>query len=260
MKINIKRILSFFVIILSVCISCYAKTFLFIGDSITDGNWGSPQGYPCSSDERNKTDLNHVLGHGYVEMIAGEFMGEMPDSNYYFINRGISGETLYQIAARWDKDVMANNPDVISLLCGTNDIHYWLETGPASLEEFDFNSYKITLDSLINQTRRKLPDAEIVLCTPFVGRAGWAASSADFSLRKDGVDSIASIVREVCAAEKSSKVTLVDFNRLLEKLESENPDMAYWIWDGIHPTTAMHHRMAREWIQTEISKVLKIKK
>ena len=60
------------------------KTILFIGDSITDGNWGSPSTYPCSSDQRNKTDLNHVLGHGFVEMTAGYFMGEYPDSNYYF--------------------------------------------------------------------------------------------------------------------------------------------------------------------------------
>jgi hypothetical protein len=36
-------------------------TFLFQGDSITDGNWGQ-----VGSNKRNLNDGNHILGHGYV--------------------------------------------------------------------------------------------------------------------------------------------------------------------------------------------------
>lgn len=143
------------------------KTFLFIGDSITDGNWGSPNKYPCSTEERNLYDRNHLLGHGYAEMTAGYFMGEYPDSGFYFINRGICGETLGQIASRWQKDAIDHHPNVISLLCGTNDIHYWLEKNPTSIEEFDFVTYRTTLDSLLGVTKSSLPDSEILLCTPF---------------------------------------------------------------------------------------------
>lgn len=225
-----------------------AKTFLFIGDSITDGNWGSPQGYPCITDQRNQWDKNHILGHGYVEMIAGELGGENPDSSYYFINRGISGETLYQISSRWDKDVIAHNPDFISLLCGTNDIHYWLEKNPECIEDFDFNKYRQTIDSILDYTSQKLPDAKIVLCTPFVAKVGKTGESPDYMLREEAVDSIASIIRDVVNQRESQKVVLTDFNKLTRTLCTENPDMAYWIWDGIHPTTFMHYRMAKEWI------------
>lgn len=226
-----------------------ATTFLFIGDSITDGNWGSPSKYPCSSSERNQWDRNHILGHGYVEMTAGYFMGEFPENDNNFINRGISGETLYQIVNRWDEDAIKFNPEIISLLCGTNDIHYWLEKSPTNVSEFDFKDYKNTLDSLVTYTESVLPSSKIVLCTPFVAKAGYAGKVSDYDLRKVAVDSIAEITREV-AANHQNKVTLVDFNQLLNNLLKENPNPEYWVWDGIHPSTAMHYRMSRLWIDS----------
>ena len=226
------------------------KTILFIGDSITDGNWGSPSKYPCSSEERNLYDKNHILGHGFAEMTSGYFMGEYPDSDFNFINRGISGETLGQIAKRWQKDAIKFNPDVISLLCGTNDIHYWLENNPTTIEEFNFDLYRTTLDSLIVTTQEELPNCKIILCTPFVGKAGWAGEESLFPLREQGVDSIASITREVARKYSKENVRLVDFRLLKDTLVAENPSIDYWIWDGIHPTTAMHYRMSKQWIET----------
>lgn len=226
-----------------------AKTFLFIGDSITDGNWGSPQKYPCSSSERNLWDKNHILGHGFVEMIAGYYMGEFPASNYNFINRGISGETLGQIARRWDEDCLDHSPAVVSLLCGTNDVHYWLEGNPESLEEFNFHKFTSTLDSLVKITQTRLPDSEIVLCTPFVSQSGIVGRSDNYYLRKAAVDSLAAIIRQTVDSHPEKKIILVDFNRLSQRLNKEKETPEYWIWDGIHPTTAMHHRMAKEWIE-----------
>lgn len=229
------------------------KTILFIGDSITDGNWGSPSKYPCSSEERNRDDKNHILGHGFAEMTAGYFMGEFPDSDYNFINRGISGETLGQIASRWQKDAIDLKPDIISLLCGTNDIHYWLQQNPESIEEFDFNSYAVSLDSLILTTREALPECRIILATPFVGNAGWVGKAPDYKLREAGVDSIAAITRQIALKHRNQnqKIDLVDFNLLKSELIKQYPDTSYWIWDGIHPTTSMHYRMSKLWIEKD---------
>lgn len=245
----VKKIIILVLAIISYVALIDGKTFLFIGDSITDGNWGSPNKYPCSTEERNLYDRNHLLGHGYAEMTAGFFMGEYPDSSFYFINRGISGETLDQIASRWQKDVINHVPDVISLLCGTNDIHYWLERNPSSIDDFDFTNYRYTLDSLIFTTKTTLPESDILLCTPFVGKAGWAGNASNYHLREEGVDSIASITREIASKYSDQNVRLVDFNQLKDSLINENANMEYWIWDGIHPTTAMHYRMAKEWIK-----------
>lgn len=236
-----------FILCLSVFIA-RGELILFIGDSITDGNWGSPNKYPCSSSERNLWDKNHILGHGYPEMTAGYFMGNFPDKDYQFLNRGISGETLFQIADRWEKDAMQYSPDIISLLCGTNDVHYWLEKNPDNLEEFDFNRYRIELDSLVRYTLDKNPQIRFVLCTPFVAKAGSVGSDSNFELRKAAVDSIAKITREI-ASSFHEKISLVDFNSLLDELLIEKPSPEYWMWDGIHPTTAMHYRMSKLWIE-----------
>lgn len=42
--------------------------------------------------------------------------------NADFVARGVSGETLAQIAARFDRDVVAVQPAVVHLLGGTNDV------------------------------------------------------------------------------------------------------------------------------------------
>ena len=42
--------------------------------------------------------------------------------NADFVARGVSGETLAQIAARFDRDVVAVHPAIVHLLGGTNDV------------------------------------------------------------------------------------------------------------------------------------------
>src|SRR5215210_131798 len=54
-------------------------TFLFQGDSITDGN------------RTRDNDWNHVMGHGYAYLIASKLWFDFPDKNFHFFNRGISG-------------------------------------------------------------------------------------------------------------------------------------------------------------------------
>jgi hypothetical protein len=54
---------------------------LFQGDSITDGNRG------------RSADPNHILGHGYVFIIAAKYGAYLAPLNLEFMNRGNSGNT-----------------------------------------------------------------------------------------------------------------------------------------------------------------------
>ena len=65
---------------------------LFQGDSITDMKWG------C-----NQADRNHYLGHSYVFLIAGRLGMDMPKAKLAFFNRGISGNKVSDLKARWKK-------------------------------------------------------------------------------------------------------------------------------------------------------------
>src|SRR5580765_407417 len=128
---------------------------LFQGDSITDGNRG-----------RN-ADPNHILGHGYCFIIAAEFGGHFPERNLTFINRGVSGNKVTDLAARWKPDAVDLKPDLISILIGVNDA-----------QRIPVEQYEEVYDRLLQETRAVLPNVRFVLCEPFtlaVGskKTGW---------------------------------------------------------------------------------------
>ena len=64
---------------------------VFIGDSITDGNWGCVYHYKKTSAERSRTDLNHIYGHTYMSLVATWYETRHPRAGYQFYNRGFSG-------------------------------------------------------------------------------------------------------------------------------------------------------------------------
>ena len=67
---------------------------LFQGDSITDGNRG------------RSADPNHILGHGYVFIIAARHGAAFPEAKLEFMNRGVSGNTVLELEKRWDKETL----------------------------------------------------------------------------------------------------------------------------------------------------------
>lgn len=69
-------------------------TFLFQGDSITDGN------------RSRNNDWNHVMGHGYQYIIASKLWYDFPKKGFNFFNRGISGNKVTDLAARWQQDTL----------------------------------------------------------------------------------------------------------------------------------------------------------
>ena len=107
--------------LISATLQAGGLKILFIGDSITDGNWGSGDGKPSS--ERTLWDMNHIYGHGFMYLCASHYLGEYPQYEYEFFNRGISGNSLYDLEKRWQEDVLDINPDVLSILVGINDIN-----------------------------------------------------------------------------------------------------------------------------------------
>lgn len=99
---------------------------MFIGDSITDGNWGNSDGSAQPSSVRNHWDMNHIYGSGYMYLCASYYQSNYPEQEYQFFNRGISGNTLNDLKNRWKEDALAIHADVVSVLIGTNDVNEYL--------------------------------------------------------------------------------------------------------------------------------------
>lgn len=217
---------------------------LFIGDSITDGGWGRSGGSMAPSEERNQKDPNHIFGHGYMEMCAAHFQSTYPQRDFHFFNRGISGNTLSDLTQRWDKDALALHPDVVSILVGTNDADTYLNAHTS--EPLDDQKWKEEYRGLLHTLRQQNPNVIIVLGTPFVAKAGRIGQRDDYAARERIVARLAQAVRQLAQEEN---VICIPFDELFSDLQQEAIRPDYWIWDGIHPTTAGHRRMADLWIR-----------
>ena len=106
-----------------------------------------------------------------------------------------------------------------------------------TVEDFDYQRWEQKYRHLLDTTRTVLPHVQLVLCTPFVGK-----STGD--VRMAITDRLAQIVRKLA---DEYKATIVPFDSLFADLQKNEPTPKYWIWDGIHPTAAGHHRMAELW-------------
>lgn len=224
---------------------------VYIGDSITDGNWGKGDGRPSS--ERNLTDRNHLYGSGFMYLCASYYQGYFPERGYLFFNRGVSGNALAELAARWQEDVVALSPDVLSVMVGSNDVSRHIDatsraSGVANRPVFDFAGWEATYRSLLDEARRSNPELKIVLCTPFAVRSGALATEELFPLRELLLARCCEVVGRIAA---DYGAVLVPFDQLLAQLQRNLPDgdATYWVWDGIHPTPACHRRMADCWIE-----------
>lgn len=217
---------------------------LFTGDSITDGGWGNSGGSDAPSENRNHVDLNHIFGHSYVMIAASALMAEHPGC-YECFNRGISGNTLADLEARWQQDCIDLQPDYVSILIGTNDVDRSLAS---NAEEFDILRWERRYDQLLEKTRKSLPDVKLILCTPFVAQAGKIGGADSYQLRKSLIEECVAVVSRLAAKHGA---VLVPFGKLVEELTSSTAlGASYWIWDGIHPTPACHRKLADMWLDT----------
>src|SRR5690606_33196065 len=89
--------------------------WVFIGDSITD----------CG-----RRDDSEGLGNGYVRLIRDHLLARSPARAPQVINKGISGDRILELSARWEADVIAAHPTVLSIKIGINDV--WRQLNPAS--------------------------------------------------------------------------------------------------------------------------------
>jgi lysophospholipase L1-like esterase len=213
--------------------------FLFQGDSITDGNRG-----------RNN-DPNHIMGHGYAFSVASRIGADFPNEGFKFYNRGISGNTIFDLQKRWQTDTLDLKPDILSILIGINDVDQSINNPATATGHKEF---ELAFRDILTQSKNSKPDIIFVLSLPFVYQIG--NRKENWELWSNGTSKRAEIVKKLAS---EFQAVLIDYPAVFNKaMKNTPPD--YWIWDGIHPTVFGHELMAREWIKQTATRLHFLKK
>ena len=136
-------------------------TLVFMGDSIT---W-----YGVTN------------RHGYVNLVVRGLAANGIDVTWY--GAGVKGDKSAAMLARFDADVLAHDPDVVTISAGVNDV--WYQDANSTYEKFYANELQMV-------AKTKAAGAVPVLLSPTT-----AAGEAE----NDNIRRYAAGVREIAAAE-----------------------------------------------------------
>ncbi|MGI4735160.1 MAG: SGNH/GDSL hydrolase family protein [Janthinobacterium lividum] len=205
---------------------------LFQGDSITDaGRKKDPQ----DADVPNTTA---TLGNGYAYLSAAALLQRHADKKPVIYNRGISGNKVYQLTERWDKDCLDLKPNVLSILIGVNDFWHTLTGNYQGTVKTYTDDYKALLD----RTRQRLPNVKLIIGEPFAVIGVKAVDEKWYPAFKDYQAAARSLAAQYHA-------TLIPYQSIFDQAQKRAPG-AYWTGDGVHPSVAGNQLMAQAWLDT----------
>jgi lysophospholipase L1-like esterase len=188
------------------------QKIVFIGDSITD----------CG-----RRDVAAPYGNGYVSMVRSLLLARYPERQLKIVNKGIGGNTTRDLAARWKKDVILEQPDWLSIMIGINDVWRTYDSngdGAVGLEE-----YTKTLRNLLTMTRA-VSYTRLILAEPYM-----IEPDQNRPMRKQ-MDTYAAAVRQLAADHDAILVrTQAAFDTALASTTPTD-----WADDHIHPNAPGH--------------------
>jgi len=195
---------------------------IFIGDSITE--WG------IQEDPEN-------LGEGYVRLIHDYLRVTYPKSDFNVINKGIGGNRVTDLAERWEKDVLGEKPDLVSISIGVNDV--WRQLDQPDIEQVSPDRFARIYEELIQQLRKKRSGTELVLMEPTI-----IGEELD-SVGNRKMAAYVSIVQQL--GEKYHATVVRTNEAFLQYLQAGNK-YALTV-DGVHMNARGNMLMAKSWLQ-----------
>ena len=202
------------------------RPIVFIGDSITDAG--------------RREDPDH-LGHGYVRLVS-EALAARGDTRP-IVNTGISGNRAVDLRARWERDALAHDPELLSVYVGVNDTWRRYDSGdPTTADAFE-QSYR----SILRDAQDRLAP-RMILVEPFVlpvtaEQERWGAEDLD---AKRAV--VVQLAEEFGAAFIPLQSLLLD---AAAQHGSGRAGHAALANDGVHPTPLGSELIAGAWLTAE---------
>lgn len=208
-----------FVVIMIMMSFNYAKKkkkILFFGDSITE---------------------LAVRPNGYITRLNEKIKNEGADDKVEIIGAGKSGDKIYDLYLRLEKDVLLKEPDIVFVYIGVNDVWHKRLLGTGT----DYDKFEKFYDRLIEKLTAA--NIKIIICTPAV-----IGEKTDFSNELDGeLNKYSNLIRSIAT---KNNLPLVDLRKafLAYNLEhnTENKEAGILTNDKVHLNDLGNELVANE--------------
>jgi len=211
---------------------------VMIGDSVTDCGRAQPIG----------EGLFNALGNGYVSLVDSILTVLYPERSIRVVNMGLSGNTVRDLKMRWQRDVIEQKPDWVSIMIGINDV--WRQFDCPRQKEIHVypEEYSATLEEIIVQTKPIVKG--IVMMTPY-----YLEPNREDAMRKR-MDQYGAIVRDIATRHQTLFVdTQEEMNGILNHYNANAI-----AWDRVHPNHIGHMALAKAFLASVGLKFDKIPK
>jgi len=193
------------------------STIEFIGDSITD----------CD----RQTEAHKPLGWGYVREVHRLLQAGFPELQLTVLNKGISGDRVTSLKARWKLDVLDVNPDWLFIYIGINDVWRFFEGDreeAVALPEFE-NIYRQLINGATTNTH-----AQIRLISPKIAEID---PENPFRHRLSEYQSVIDRLGQIY------QIPVIHLQPAFDWAMLSKPP-SYWAVDRVHPTLEGHMLIA----------------
>jgi len=196
------------------------QKLVFAGDSITD----------CG-----RRAQFAPLGNGYVREVYVWLGAAHPELNLTIVNQGIGGDTTRTLLARWDSDVIGQQPDWLAIKIGVNDV--WRIVAERTAEAVPLDEFERNYRAILDQTRAATK-AGLILIEPFLVETDRG------DLFRRLLDDYRAVVRRL---GEEYGTLLVKTQDAFDHGLCAQP-AGYWARDRVHPTEIGHALIAREFL------------
>jgi len=202
---------------------------VFIGDSITDCDRARPHGEAEGGG----------LGNGYVNYVNALLGSVYPERAIRVVNNGTSGNTVLDLKARWDADVLQLAPDWLSIMIGTNDVWRQFDTPEKPDTHVLPQEYQTTLRELIESAKSSTRLQGVVVMTPF-----FIETNRGDAMRQR-MDEYGVLTKKIA---HDSDAIFVDTQAAYDAA-TEHTAPSSLAGDRIHPSSVGHMILARAWLK-----------
>ncbi|MFP3905328.1 MAG: SGNH/GDSL hydrolase family protein [Armatimonadota bacterium] len=179
---------------------------------------------------------------GYVAGVRELLQARIPKDPPTVINAGVNGDTVVQMLARFDRDVIVHDPHWVSIMAGVADTVWQMgdrADTPPETQGSEPAEFGETVQEMVERARDA--GAEVALCTPTRFEENFSGDTAA------GNRIIKQKIRELEHIARDQQLLLIPTGAVLHKARkdaAETGDTLHFTPDGLHPDAYGHSLMA----------------